>query len=258
MRRHAFTLIELLVVVAIIALLIAILLPSLARAREVARDLKCRTNLRTMSIAFFMFANDHHQTLPGGVESMAYKTQGPQQWQKGWMGIEVDPDNRLGWTRYGTLLPYIGGDHDTARELYRCPGLQVAEFNTGGGSNGLFDYSSVLNFSGAAMNVLNNDATALIPLTGEEVRTITPLILEEDPAVYINYNHIEYGWGSYDQLAYTHIDGGNIAGIDGSVEHIDLKGGRGPNSFEWYVRAPSHKYIPIAPDIGYFGGWNDR
>lgn len=257
MTRKAFTLIELLVVVAIITLLIAILLPSLSKAREVARDLKCRTNLRTISMAFFMFAGDHKQVLPGGALPQA---QGTQPWQQGWIGMEVDPNNvHMPWTRNGTLLPYLGDSGETARKLYRCPGLNVAEFGQGGGSNGLFDYANVLNFSGTHMSTLNNESACLIPETGESVRTIMPLILEEDPSVYINLHpHVEFSWGSYDQLAYTHLGGGNIAGVDGAVEHIDLKGGRGPNSFEWVVRAPSGNYATIAPEIMNFGEWNNR
>ncbi len=63
-RCKAFTLIELLVVIGIIALLIAILLPVLARAREQAITLKCLANLRTCGQAFEMYADEHKGYLP--------------------------------------------------------------------------------------------------------------------------------------------------------------------------------------------------
>jgi prepilin-type N-terminal cleavage/methylation domain-containing protein/prepilin-type processing-associated H-X9-DG protein len=56
MRRRAFTLVELLVVVSIIALLIAILLPSLKRAREVAKATACMSNLRSLGLAVQQYA----------------------------------------------------------------------------------------------------------------------------------------------------------------------------------------------------------
>ncbi len=64
MKRKAFTLIELLVVVAIIALLIAILLPALGRAREMARRSMCASNLRQIGLGFVNYAQENSEKFP--------------------------------------------------------------------------------------------------------------------------------------------------------------------------------------------------
>ncbi len=64
MRRKGFTLVELLVVIAIIALLMGILMPALARVRQIAFRMVCGTNLSGIGKAMLIYANDYEDELP--------------------------------------------------------------------------------------------------------------------------------------------------------------------------------------------------
>jgi prepilin-type N-terminal cleavage/methylation domain-containing protein len=73
MRRKGFTLVELLVVIAIIALLMGILMPALARVRQLAFRMVCGTNLSGIGKAMLIYANDYEDELPrAGTRSSTY------------------------------------------------------------------------------------------------------------------------------------------------------------------------------------------
>lgn len=101
--RSAFTLIELLVVVAIIAILAAILMPVFAQARQSARATQCLSNLRQLSLAWSLYADD-----ADGRASPAYY----------FAPAEVAWDFRFDGTR---ASPGLLGAYARTGELNRCP-----------------------------------------------------------------------------------------------------------------------------------------
>jgi prepilin-type N-terminal cleavage/methylation domain-containing protein len=60
MKRNAFTLIELLVVIAIIAILLAVIVPSLSRAKEAAKNLICKSNLKSLGVAALAYLSENN------------------------------------------------------------------------------------------------------------------------------------------------------------------------------------------------------
>jgi prepilin-type N-terminal cleavage/methylation domain-containing protein len=65
-RRKAFTLVELLVVIAVIAILMAILLPALERARQQSQEVVCMSNIKQWSYCWLLYLNDHEGMFPSG------------------------------------------------------------------------------------------------------------------------------------------------------------------------------------------------
>ena len=115
-RQNAFTLIELLVVIAIIGILAALLLPVLSTAKEQARAVQCRNNLKQITLATYMYANDNDQSLPG-------PDCNPPWVNRGWLYDNSGGSIPLP-TKRNPLLPYQGGllwTYIKDTRIYMCP-----------------------------------------------------------------------------------------------------------------------------------------
>jgi prepilin-type processing-associated H-X9-DG protein len=169
-KRGAFTLVELLVVVGINAILIALLLPALGRARENARRTQCASNLRQLVMAFGMYYAENNQTYPGD----AFSPPHPLDWIY-WQGHRD--------IRESAIAPYL---NRPGPEAYRCPSDDVeAHWRMLGSSNGdpdVYRYSYIFNFQFSLRNPSAGPTrTRYVPRASEKL-----LLIENDEATAIS------------------------------------------------------------------------
>ena len=111
---RGFTLIEVLVVVAIIALLIAVLIPSLTRAREQTKQVACASNMHQHLNACIMYGQDYRGLLP---RSATQYTNGGVSWWIDTVLASYDPNGRGVYDLRAIMKRYIGNQMD----VFSCP-----------------------------------------------------------------------------------------------------------------------------------------
>lgn len=218
-RTKGFTLIELLVVIAIIAVLMAILMPTLNRAREQGRRAACLGNLKQLTLAWLMYADENDSKIVSGNGG------GPRGWvgkcyaDPGYLtGEQLSEAAQIAGIKAGALWPYT-----REPKVYSCPTGTKGELVT---------Y--------AAMDSVNGYISGRGDVTTRVGRTVPYLTKTTDivvPGPAYRAVYIDEGWVTPDSFAVhyaqamwwddppvRHGDGTNLSMADGHVEYWKWKG----------------------------------
>jgi len=159
-------LVELLVVIGIIAVLISILLPSLNRARESAKQVKCLNNLRSIAQATIMYCNENLFCVPTSAE-------GPPQKREDWIYWQP-PDSALPYNdvNQSAIAKYLGSGRTVDVQVLTCPSDRTDEHRVTLAGRPPYPYSYSVN----GFVMANNSRNTLPPPTGRDYfRKITQI-----------------------------------------------------------------------------------
>jgi prepilin-type N-terminal cleavage/methylation domain-containing protein/prepilin-type processing-associated H-X9-DG protein len=260
--QEAFTLIELLVVIAIIAILMALLMPTLNRAREQGRRAVCLNHLKTLTLCWIMYADENDDRLVNGEAYYAptsppaapVPTSGPHQGERYWVGNDCAAnfmqgeqraqDIQIEALRLGALFPYC-----RAEKVYRCPtGIrgEMRTYSTAYGMNGCFDAAGTYN----GTQGVRVGRTVLMVKKRSEITVPAPayrlVFLDEGRITPDSYaiHYLTPQW--WDPPFVRHADGTNVAFADGHSDYWKYMGAETIQIGK--MVNPPHNYRPTTED----------
>ena len=206
-KRKGFTLIELLVVIAIIAVLMAILMPTLQRAREQGKRAACLNNLRQLILAWNLYADDNDGKIVSGNTNRSADGQTNKYAWAYWESSGTT-ENKIQGVKDGLLYQYCKN-----LKLYKCPTGVRGEVVT---------YSVVDNMNGHPEIA----GITLPPIKNRaQIRnTINQIVFLDEgrlsPSSWTIYYYLERWW---DQITARHGNGTNLGFADGHSEYWKWK-----------------------------------
>jgi len=211
--RKAFTLIELLVVIAIIAILMAILFPVLSKAKEQGKRIVCLGNLRQLTLAWNLYADDYDGRIVNG-NAHVKSPENPGPWveqETSWPASDPSNpnDQRINGIKNGTLFRYIKNV-----KLYRCPTGVRGEVLTYAIVDRMNGHNEMTDQTGKRLTLrtdIRPNPTMQIVFIDEGLAT---------PASWTVWYYEELWW---DKITCRHGDGTNFGFADGHSEYWKWK-----------------------------------
>ncbi len=235
-KQNGFTLIELLVVIAIIAILAAMLMPALAKAKQKAHSAACTSNLRQWGLALNMYLDDNRNVFP--LPKIATATPGSPGYNEnapGWSNFADFHNSSQGESAWFNALPsYIVSKalweiavapdkFVNGKKIFDCPGVtQPAEFtdpnrvvfNYGMNPKGNTGMDAGIVYGVNFKSTMVQNASAFVFMGDGRARS-TDLPYYGTPTKEVGVQHC---W--VNQFSARHNVGGNLTFADGHVAHF--------------------------------------
>jgi prepilin-type N-terminal cleavage/methylation domain-containing protein/prepilin-type processing-associated H-X9-DG protein len=236
-RPGAFTLIELLVVIAIIAILAAMLLPALTRAKARAQQTQCMNNVRQLQLASIIYVADFNDFLPNNDVGSPSSLAGPVAWIQGNVQQFSTPPQPYStyWASAGVLWPY-----NSSQAIYSCPSSR-AMVNASTPHNRSYSISVWLSCNNVSQT--KSDAYAMEALKQSQVRNVSQTIdFMEENQVSIDNGVIgifsRTTAGIWNLPSNRHNNSGTMTFVDGHAETWKWQGVVNTLNMRWNANDP--------------------